>query len=78
MSFWQTISDLSPWVAERLARLEPELRAELEARVDHDYLLQGGVFTKEALSAYIELKEEEARRVSTTTHPVEFELYYSC
>jgi hypothetical protein len=34
-------------------------------KADHDFLLQGGVFTKEMLEAYIELKTEEARLVST-------------
>jgi glutamine synthetase len=50
--------------------------AALEA--DHEYLLKGGVFTKDMLDAYIELKQEEVRRLNTTTHPVEFEMYYSC
>jgi len=36
------------------------------------------VFTKEMIDAYIELKMEEVRRLNTTTHPVEFEMYYSC
>lgn len=44
---------------------------------DHDYLLKGGVFTKEMLDAYIELKTEEVRRLNTTTHPVELDMYYS-
>ena len=47
-------------------------------KADHEFLLQGGVFTKEMLEAYIELKTEEARLVSTQVHPIEFDLYYSC
>ncbi len=39
---------------------------------------QGNVFTKDALDAYVEVKMEEVRRLNTTTHPVEFEMYYSC
>ena len=50
----------------------------LEAlQADHDYLLKGGVFTKDMLDAYIEVKTEEVRRLNTTTHPVEFDMYYS-
>ncbi|MCD6060214.1 MAG: glnA [Moraxellaceae bacterium] len=58
------------------ALLMAGLLAALQA--DHDFLLKGGVFTKEMLDAYIELKTEEARMVSTQVHPIEFELYYSC
>ena len=47
-------------------------------KADHEFLLKGGVFTKEMLEAYIELKTEEARLVSTQVHPIEFDLYYSC
>jgi len=47
-------------------------------KADHEFLLKGGVFTKEMIDAYIDLKMEEVRRLNTTTHPVEFEMYYSC
>ena len=29
------------------------------------------------IDAYIELKEEEIQRLNMTTHPVEFDMYYS-
>lgn len=44
---------------------------------DHQFLLEGGVFTKELLDAYIELKKQEVLRLNTTTHPVEFDMYYA-
>lgn len=44
---------------------------------DHDYLTQGGVFTKDMIDAYIELKEADIERLRMTTHPVEFDMYYS-
>ena len=44
---------------------------------DHAFLLEGGVFTKEFIDAYIDLKMEEVRRLNTTVHPVEFDMYYS-
>lgn len=44
---------------------------------DYEYLLAGDVFTKEIIDAYIGVKKEEVVRLNMTTHPVEFDLYYS-
>jgi glutamine synthetase len=60
----------------------PSLCSSLEQALDslekdHAFLLEGGVFTKEIIDAYIEVKREEVTRVNMTTHPVEFDLYYS-
>ncbi|OED44096.1 type I glutamate--ammonia ligase [Endozoicomonas sp. (ex Bugula neritina AB1)] len=44
---------------------------------DREFLTAGGVFTDDMIDAYIELKKEECVAVSQTTHPVEFDLYYS-
>ncbi|HHT0591595.1 TPA: glutamate--ammonia ligase [Legionella anisa] len=44
---------------------------------DHDFLLQGDVFTKDFIMNYIKMKEEETTRIRSLTHPYEFELYYS-
>jgi glutamine synthetase len=60
----------------------PSLAASLEQALDsleqdQAFLLEGGVFNKDIIDAYIALKREEASRVSMTTHPVEFDLYYS-
>ncbi len=46
-------------------------------RSDCDYLKQGDVFTEDFINSYIMLKMEEINRVRMTTHPVEFEMYYS-
>ena len=44
---------------------------------DHDFLLEGGVFTSDLLEAYIEYKhQEEIGPVSLRPHPYEFLLYY--
>ena len=45
---------------------------------DREFLTQGGVFTNDMIDAFIELKMEEITRVRMTTHPVEFDMYYSC
>tara|TARA_R110000868_G_scaffold380784_2_gene646990 strand:+ start:3187 stop:4593 length:1407 start_codon:yes stop_codon:yes gene_type:complete len=44
---------------------------------DRDFLRQGDVFTNDLLDAYIELKMAEVTRLRMTTHPVEFDMYYS-
>ena len=44
---------------------------------DRAFLTKGGVFTDEYIDAYIELKMREVTRFRMTTHPVEFDMYYS-
>lgn len=44
---------------------------------NHDFLLQGDVFTKDFIESYMALKWEENYRFEHTPHPVEFEMYYS-
>ena len=44
---------------------------------DREFLTRGGVFSNEMIDAYIELKMEEVTRFRMTTHPVEYEMYYS-
>jgi glutamine synthetase len=44
---------------------------------DRDFLTAGGVFTDDMIDAFIKLKEGEIERLNMTTHPVEFDMYYS-
>jgi len=44
---------------------------------DRSFLTAGGVFTDDVIDAYIKLKMEEVTRIRMTTHPVEFDMYYS-
>ena len=44
---------------------------------DRAFLTAGGVFSDETIDAYITLKKKDVERVNMTTHPVEFDLYYS-
>jgi glutamine synthetase len=41
------------------------------------FLTKGGVFTDSYIDAYIELKMQEVTRFRMTTHPLEFDMYYS-
>ena len=44
---------------------------------DRAFLKAGDVFTDDAIDAYLELKEQELVLLRKSTHPVEFQLYYS-
>ena len=44
---------------------------------DREFLTRGGVFSNDMIDAYIELKMQEVTRFRMTTHPVEYEMYYS-
>ncbi|ALG69218.1 glutamate--ammonia ligase [Beggiatoa leptomitoformis] len=44
---------------------------------DRNFLLAGGVFTNDVIDAYIGLKMQEVTRLRMTTHPIEFDMYYS-
>jgi len=44
---------------------------------DRKFLKAGGVFTDDVIDSYIDLKMAEVTRLRMTTHPVEFDLYYS-
>jgi glutamine synthetase len=44
---------------------------------DRAFLKVGGIFTDDVIDAYIGLKMQEVTRLRMTTHPVEFDMYYS-
>jgi len=44
---------------------------------DRAFLTAGDVFTNDMIDAFIALKMEEVTRMRMTTHPVEFDMYYS-
>ncbi|HTH41069.1 MAG TPA: type I glutamate--ammonia ligase [Rhodocyclaceae bacterium] len=44
---------------------------------DREFLTRGGVFSEDWISSYIDLKMEDVTRFRMTTHPVEFDMYYS-
>jgi glutamine synthetase len=70
--------DLPPKELERIPTVCGSLRQALEElKKDHNFLLQGGVFDKDFIDSYIDLKMTEVIRFEHTPHPVEFEMYYS-
>jgi glutamine synthetase len=44
---------------------------------DRKFLTAGGVFTDDMIDGYIALKMDEVTRLRMTTHPAEFDLYFS-
>jgi glutamine synthetase len=44
---------------------------------DRGFLTAGGVFTDDLIDAYIALKMDEVTRMRMTTHPIEYDMYYS-
>ncbi|QZH75478.1 MAG: type I glutamate--ammonia ligase [Erythrobacter sp.] len=74
----KNLYDLPPAELAQVPTVCGSLREALDSlTADHEFLLQGGVFTKDQVEAYIELKWEEVLRTETTPCPVEFDMYYS-
>ncbi len=48
-----------------------------ELDADRDFLKAGEVFSDDLIDAYIALKQDEITLLQKSTHPVEFEMYYS-
>jgi glutamine synthetase len=70
--------DLPAEEAASIPTVASTLEMALEALdADRDFLTAGGVFTNDMIDGYIELKNEEVERLNMTTHPVEFDMYYS-
>ena len=70
--------DQPPEEEKEIPKVAFQLDQALEALdSDREFLKQGGVFSDDLIDAYIELKMEEVTRLRMTTHPVEFDLYYS-
>ncbi|MCL9780298.1 glutamate--ammonia ligase [Vibrio sp. S4M6] len=70
--------DLPAEEAAEIPTVAYSLKEALESLdADREFLTAGGVFSDDFIDSYIELKNQDVERVNMTTHPVEFELYYS-
>jgi glutamine synthetase len=70
--------DLPPEEAKNIPEVCYSLEQALESLdKDREFLKAGGVFTDDVIDAYIALKMQEVTKVRMSTHPLEFELYYS-
>jgi glutamine synthetase len=72
--------DVFSWPAEKRAHIKAlptSLDAALDAlERDHEFLLEGDVFTREMLHRWVSRKRSEERSVRDRPHPFEIELYY--
>jgi len=74
----KNLYDLPPEEAAKVPNVCASLDEALDCLdKDRDFMIRGGVFSNDMIDAYIQLKMEEVTRLRMTTHPVEFELYYS-
>ncbi len=70
--------DLEPEEEKKIPTVASSLDMALSALAkDRAFLTAGGVFTDDMLDAYISLKMQEVTRFRMTTHPIEFDMYYS-
>ncbi len=71
--------ELPPAEYQDIEKLPTSLEAALEAlRADHDFLLEGDVFTQDLIDSWIDYKESaEIAPMRAYPHPFEYELYFN-
>ena len=70
--------DLPPEEEKKIPQVCYSLEMALEhLDKDRDFLKAGGVFSDDTINAYIKLKMDDVTRIRMTTHPVEYDMYYS-
>ena len=74
----KNLYDLPPEEEAKIPKVCHSLDMALEALdKDREFLTRGGVFSNDFIDAYIELKMADVTRIRMTTHPIEFDMYYS-
>lgn len=70
--------DLPPEEASGIPQVATSLEEALAALdKDREFLTKGNVFSDDFIDSYIDLKYQDVEHLNMTTHPVEFEMYYS-
>ena len=71
------IEKAPPEILNSLKPIPSSLKNAMDAlKHDHEYLLEGGVFTKEIIETWIDRKMKEYYEVRNRPHPYEMNLYY--
>ncbi|MGE0228944.1 MAG: type I glutamate--ammonia ligase [Dehalococcoidia bacterium] len=74
----RNIYELPPDEAAKVPTVPGSLDQALDAlEADHDFLLQGGVFTQDVIDTWVEYKRSEAQEVRLRPTPYEYELYFA-
>ena len=77
-SFDKDLYDLPPEELEGVPTVASSLeQALLALDADRDFLRAGDVFADSMIDGYLELKQAEVDLLNSSTHPVEFQMYYS-
>jgi glutamine synthetase len=75
--FDEDVTKMAPEARARIVQLPTSLGEALAAlETDHDFLLQGGVFSQDLIEAWIGFKRDEVAAVNLRPHPHEYVLYY--
>jgi glutamine synthetase len=76
----KNIYDLPPEEAAEIKKVPGQLQDAMAAlEADHDYLLEGGVFTADFIESYLDYKRAaELDPIRLRPHPYEYYLYYDC
>ena len=75
--FDKDLYELEPEEKQGLPTVPGSLEAVLDAlEADHDFLMQGDVFTKDLIEMYIGLKRGDVDALRLRPHPYEFSLYF--
>jgi glutamine synthetase len=75
--FDKNLYDLPPEELAKVPHVPDSLRGAIEAlQADHDFLLRGGVFSKDFIDNFIVMKKGEYDAVRLRPHPHEFHLYF--
>ncbi len=74
----EDLYELSAEEEAKLPSVAPSFEIALDAlKTDREFLKVGGVMSDAMIDSYIALKMEEVTTLRMSTHPVEFEMYYS-
>lgn len=77
LPFDRNLDELSEKELAKIHQLPTSLNKALNSlEKDHDFLLQGGVFTDDLIESWISLKRKEVTQIRVRPTPYEFELYY--
>jgi glutamine synthetase len=45
--------------------------------VDHEFLMRGGLFSRELLDQWVTIKKQETKSIATMPHPYEYKMYFN-
>ncbi|WMT47143.1 MAG: glutamate--ammonia ligase [Acidithiobacillus caldus] len=74
----KNLYDLPPEEEKQIPHVASSLEEALRAlEADHEFLMKGNVFSQSWLEGYLDVKWAEVQAMRMTTHPLEFQMYYS-